>query len=492
MAMAAISIAVAYLVFFHLDRFPRLFYDKGSYLEVSRNLAEHGLYAESSSDGPVYYGATLAVGPTVHGSIAAVFLLFGPGVLQARLLITVFLLAATVLFYALARRLGGTRLAWAATILLVVVPSVSFVPLGRQVMGEVPGFAFLLAGLVLWFRDWGRQSTAVLVGVGLLLGLAAITKNQFALVLDAALVGGALLNALHYRLVRPRVFLVPLAVTVACHVAATAALLAIVPAEGRAEIIANGSYVGSYSTLMLPPLRRLPEAMRELLRPGAYFLLLTPAIAYGVYRARKRRPREQMWAAVLLIVLANFGWFALFTIAWRRYAFLGLALSSLFVARLLARLSGDFRLRFTGTGLASALRAAVLAWAALGVCVSAARLARDIAVAPPDDASLMAAYLDANLPPDAVIEAWEPEVAFLSQHRFHRPPSNLMGEAIAHTFFHGPPVYMVYKALDASPRWLLVGEFAVYGQVYPFEEVDRRYRLVQRYGAYQLFERKEP
>jgi hypothetical protein len=58
---AAVALLL-YAVFVHLDRFPRMFFDEGAYLKVAKNLAAEGLYAESGSDGPLYYGATVAIG----------------------------------------------------------------------------------------------------------------------------------------------------------------------------------------------------------------------------------------------------------------------------------------------------------------------------------------------------------------------------------------------------------------------------------------------
>lgn len=490
-------VAISLLVFAHLDRFPRLFFDEGSYLKVAKNLARHGLYAESNRDGPLYYAGPVGIGPTIHVPVALSFLLLGPGVVQGRLVITLYLLGAIALFYLLARRLGGTRLACAATVLLVFTPSVSLIPLGRQVMGETPGFFFIVAALALWFRNWGSQSTGALIAAGGLFALAAMSKNQYSLIVDLSLATCALLNAIYYRLVPHRVFLVPLALTVVAHVSWSLALLYLIIPEGRSEILASGPYVAAVATMILPPFRKGFAAFAELIRPGAFFCLLLPALAYGVHRARQRTLHEQTWSVVLVVVLANLAWFVALSVGWTRYIFVALGLSSLLVARLLARISGDFRLRFPAGGaagratrLAPALGAVVLAWVALGVGLSAARLARNIAVPPPDDASAIASYLDAEVPRDATIETWEPEMGFLSDHRFHFPPSALMAEAIAHTHFAAPPPFASYDPFAADPpRYLLVGEFSTYSGAYDLDEVHRRYRRLQSFGVYQLFER---
>jgi 4-amino-4-deoxy-L-arabinose transferase-like glycosyltransferase len=225
---------------------------------VAKNLAQHGLYAESSSDGPRYYGGPVGIGPTVHLPVALSLRLLGMGVWQARLVPALYLLLCIAAFHALALELGSRRLAWTATALLVVAPMVSLVPLGRRVMGEIPGLFFFLCALLLWFRRWQRHSHVSLVAVGLLFGLAAVSKQQFTLMIDLTLAACAVLNAIHYRLVRHRDFIVPLLVTVCCHLGWSALFLSFIPAEARPGIFANGRAIAAVATLVLPPLAALP------------------------------------------------------------------------------------------------------------------------------------------------------------------------------------------------------------------------------------------
>lgn len=487
---------LGYLAFFHLERYPRLFFDEGSYLKVAKNLAQHGLYAESSTDGPIYYGGPVGIGPTVHLPVALAFSLAGAGLVQARFVIVAYMLGGLALFFLLARELGGTRLACAATVLLSFTPSIEFVSFGRQMMGEVPGFFFVTSGLFVWLRRWGSTSAARLIGAAALFGLAAVTKNQFAMMLAITFGAGFVSNALYYRLVPHRLFLVPLAFTVGFYVTWSTILLYVLIPEGREEILANGPMVAATATLIWPPLQQGAAALKELLRPGALFCLLVPALAYGLHRARERSLAEQRWAMVLTLVLADFSWFVLVSVGWRRYIFLGLALSSLLVARLLARVSSDFHLRFPAearrpdrTRLAPLLRVAVLAWVAIGITVSAATLLRRIAFPLPANAAAMAAYIDANVPPGAVVETWEPEIAFFTDHPFHFPPSALMANAIAFTHFGAPPPYTSYDALAQRPPYLLAGEFSVLAGGYDYERVHQLYRPVQTFEPYVLFRR---
>jgi 4-amino-4-deoxy-L-arabinose transferase-like glycosyltransferase len=213
-----VSLVLAFLAVYHLGDYPQTWFDEGSHLHVPKTLVRFGVYADYSSDGFRYYGPTVGIGPTIMLPIAAAFRLFGIGLLQARLIMVLYLLAAIYVFYRLARQLGGSRLAWVATALLVTSRGVSLLEYGRQVLGEVPGFFFLIAGFGLWFAGWEKATWRRLGVVGLLLGSAVITKNQYLLILAPTLGLAWLANMLYYRTVPQRVFIVPGLVAGICFV----------------------------------------------------------------------------------------------------------------------------------------------------------------------------------------------------------------------------------------------------------------------------------
>src|SRR5688572_26544959 len=51
--------------FWHLDRYPRTWFDEGMYLQVAKNFAGERLYAVRSADGTIDYAPVIGVGPTV-------------------------------------------------------------------------------------------------------------------------------------------------------------------------------------------------------------------------------------------------------------------------------------------------------------------------------------------------------------------------------------------------------------------------------------------
>jgi 4-amino-4-deoxy-L-arabinose transferase-like glycosyltransferase len=124
-AVLAWAIIVVFLATYHLDSYPTTWFDEGSHLHVPKTLVEYGVYADISSEGFRYFGPTIGVGPMVMLPIALAFKLSGIGLLQARLVMALYLLAATGLFFAVTRHLYGVTVAFLASVLLITTPSLA-------------------------------------------------------------------------------------------------------------------------------------------------------------------------------------------------------------------------------------------------------------------------------------------------------------------------------------------------------------------------------
>ena len=74
--------------------------------------------------------------------------------------------------------------------LLLLITFSGFVNTGKPMMGEVPGFFFLMLGLLLWMKQKPAWT------VGLCFGLAIVTKMSYGLILPA------LVATLTYQLLR--------------------------------------------------------------------------------------------------------------------------------------------------------------------------------------------------------------------------------------------------------------------------------------------------
>lgn len=484
LALGGALLGVLLLATINLEAYPATWFDEGQFLHVPRALVQHGVYADWSSEGPRYYGPTMAAGPTLLLPVAAVFRLLGPGLWQARLLVMVpYLLLALALCYAVAARSYGRRVALLATALLLSSRGVATLALGRQVLGELPALVFVLAGLLCWQRTIERRSWRwpLLAGVGW--GLAIVTKSQAALALTPAI---GLLALLDWLLQRDRrsaadwlLRALPLLTALLIALSWLWALFALLGPGTLAENLALTRRATGGALIVLEP-AATARALRYLLTPGVYGGLLLPALGYGLWRLRRRRDLQaQRELSVLLISSVWLLWFVT-SLGWPRYAFIGAALGALPVARLLV----------DGYELLSRARPRLRAALAVGGVLLLIGLPLGLSTRDllwPDRSVLrFAAYLDRTIAPDTTIETWEPELGGLTDHRYHYPAQALLDVAVRHTWRGGPPAR---ADLSQGAPYLAIGPFGAWTGVYPADQVQRWYRPIYRAGPYLLYRR---
>jgi 4-amino-4-deoxy-L-arabinose transferase-like glycosyltransferase len=493
--LAALVVLALFLALVNLPYAPRTWFDEGSHLHVPKTLVQHGVYADISSEGYRYYGPTIGVGPTVMLPIALAFKLVGVGLLQGRLVIALYLLTALAAFYALGRRLHGSLVGLLALTLLLASRTFSYeglVEYGRQVVGEVPGVAFLLLGTLAWLAalrssdrrlasSRGQWSMAILAGLGF--GMALVTKNQFVLIIPPALFLAALLDWRYYRAGSWQLRLIPLFVACGCFGLWTLA---------QFQFLGPGSFVDNMQmtrqaaggSIFVFSLGATLRAGYYLLRLDLYGGLLVPSLVYGLWRARRRNAQGLVEALIVLIVGLWLTWYVGASLGWPRYAFPAVAFGALLVARMLADLLGWL---WRGGAAQRGIAIAVAAYVALAIVTPLALSARGI-LRPDDSAQHMADYLDAYVPRDVIVETWEPELGVLTDHRYHYPPIALLDTAVRHQWLGGPA--LVYDGLRDAPTYVVVGGFGSYTGVYAADVLARDYVEQQRFGSYMLFKRK--
>ncbi|MBI4927719.1 MAG: glycosyltransferase family 39 protein, partial [Anaerolineae bacterium] len=461
------------------------------------NLALSGVYADSSSEGLRYYGPTVGIGPTIMLPVAAALKLGGVGLFQARMVIVLYLLAAALCFYVLAQRLGGSWFALAASALLLTSRGTGMLEYGRQVLGEVPGLFYLLAGLLAWYAAWEKPEWKRLSLAGLLLGLSLVTKNQFLIVLVPALGAAWLANLIYYKAAPQRLFIVPGAVMLACYVAWQAVLVFFLgpstPAENFALIRA-----GTAEAALVFSSDLMKRALGELLSLKVYLGLLVPGLVYGLILSLQRGKDGLRWGILLALVGSNLAWYVLASVSWIRYAFPGLALSALFIARFFWDLSQGFNLNLPewlrslragrGVPVDQALRGVMLVWLGLAVLLPLAQTGLDILRPPFNAPRVMAEYMQANVPAAAEVETWEPEMGFLTDHRYHYPPQSLLYQAVSYIWRDGTAPADSYRYVqDNRPAYVLVGAFSAWVQLYPQDFLEANYTLETEIGGYRLY-----
>ncbi|MBI3243362.1 MAG: glycosyltransferase family 39 protein [Chloroflexi bacterium] len=499
--MAASLAGVLFLALYNLTSYPLPWYDEGSHLHVPKTLVRFGVYADYSSEGFRYYGPTVGIGPTVFLPIAAMFKLFGVGLFQARLVMALFLLAAIAAFYRLAGVMGAQKFAWVATALLVATRAVGLLEYGRQVLGEVPGLFFMAAGFAVWFGVWEKASWRQLTLAGLLLGLALVTKNQYLLVLAPTLLFAWAAN-LYYRSAPQRVFLVPGSIAAACFALWQAyTIIYLGPATAGENLASWRAATASVVVLFDPSL--MSRALGELLGMKAFLGLLLPALIYSVTLILPRRRDGHQWGILCALVAVNFVWYVVASISWTRYAFPGLAVSCLFVARFFHDLTDGYHFDWPALKTAwqkrqfpqaDSLRWVLLAWLTAAILIPLGLIAKDIVRPPFNAPQAMAAYLDENVPKDQLIETWEPELGFLTDHNYHYPPQLLLYTAVKYIWLEDAqtaPSDEYHFVETERPPYVIISTFGRFVEVYPYQIMEANYDLVTTIGEYELYELKK-
>jgi 4-amino-4-deoxy-L-arabinose transferase-like glycosyltransferase len=483
-ALLSLVLLTLALGFVNLPYAPRTWFDEGSHLHVPKTLLRYGVYADISSEGFRYYGPTVGVGPTVMLPIAASFQLFGVGLEQGRAVIVVYLLVVLAAGYTLARRLHGAGAALLALLLLLASRTLRFeglVEYGRQVLGEVPGVAFLFLGCLAWAaavdkpRGWRLPAVA-----GLCFGLALVTKNQFVLIVPPALALAALLDWRYYRAGDWWLRLLPLMIACGCFGLWTLVQLQFLGPGSFTANLAQTRKAAGGAIFVFDPAATL-RAARYIVQP--YGLLLLPALAYALWRCRERGARALAELPAVLIPSLWICWY-LISLGWPRYALPAVAFGALAVARLVLDLAALL--------LARAPRAAawgLALYVALAALAPLALTAR-VVLSPDDSAHLMAAHLDASVPLDTVVETWEPELGALTDHRYHYPPIELLDVAVRSEWLGGPSLH--YDGLAARPEYVVVGAFGQWVGIYSAEALARDYTPAYSAGPYTLYRRARP
>jgi len=222
-----------------------------------------------------------------------------------------------------------------------------------------------------------------------------------------------------------------------------------------------------------------------------------PVLFYGFLTALPRDQEGQQWGIVFMLAAANLGWYVVASIGWWRYAFFGLAISSLFVARFFRDFTGGFRLGGTARPEGAkrepfaALRWAVMAWLVAMLVIPLAETIWETLSPDFNAPEAMAAYLEEHVPHDALIETWEPEMGFLTNHNYHLPPAMLLLDAVQQVHLGGASIAESYQFVQSElPEYVLLGDFGRLVELYPADLLAARYRSVTRIGGYELFEVK--
>jgi hypothetical protein len=242
----------------------------------------------------------------------------------------------------------------------------------------------------------------------------------------------------------------------------------------------------------------IDQNLNVLVSRAAFMGGLLPALIYGFFLILPRQEDGQRWGVLYILALMNLLWYVGFSIGWLRYAFLGFVFSTFFVAkfiydltsRLMIRVNEIWRLSYHKESLQRdlILPAAVALWGIMIVLIPMVKTVKDIVLPPANTPVMVAEYLDTNISEDALIETWDPELGFLTNHNYHFPPTILLTKAIDHIYFDGPPVSVFYDDyITHPPDYFVVGEFSAWVEIYDWDFLYSNYESLVRIGDYEIF-----
>jgi 4-amino-4-deoxy-L-arabinose transferase-like glycosyltransferase len=492
-----VVVGVALLLFlalYHQPFYPATWLDEGFVLQGAINLVHSGHYAMRSSEGlRILDQPLIANGPGVVLPVAAAFALFGTGLMQARGVMVVFLLVSVILSFILGKRLYGIRQAIAATFLLLALPQEGLVFFGRQVLGNVPAFAYFLAGYLLWLVTVDRDQARYAGWAGLLFGLALVTKGQYYLLLGAIVLTG-LIEWFYYR--RPDVARsagLALITTLGCLAIWYVAQWALVgPANFRAHLEA----VRASSAVTVAGLRgtRILGNAWYLVRSGD-IMVLGPGVIYALWQCIQRRPGSSRQLLLLVFVTLWSSWFVLISVGWHRYALDAYAAGVLLAGNCLVDMVGYVRRQMPLGGRRRTIQllpagAALLVGTTLLIALAGfTGMVKDIIRQPDRSAVQFAAYLQQNTDPETVIESWEWEIDALTNLRYHHPTNEWVDKMTAILQFH-ENIDITYDPFQYRPEYLIDGPFSKWTGIYASSIAKDCCTLTYHAGPYDFYKVK--
>lgn len=177
--LCAILIAVVFFSLIRLTSWPNVWFDEGLDIEIAHNFLLFGKLDISTAPN-VFSGLPYVVGTNGYSltiPLAGIFYVFGFGLMQARIFMLFWLVAALVSIYFIVKSVFGADKALLSVALTATFSS--FYCYGLTVFGEVPGFVFLIWGLFFL----ARLNKPNLFLTGLFFALAAVTKPSLYLLL---------------------------------------------------------------------------------------------------------------------------------------------------------------------------------------------------------------------------------------------------------------------------------------------------------------------
>jgi hypothetical protein len=469
----------------NLDTSPRPWHDEGAAVSLGMAVAVDGVYAGRHAGGYETFGAVQSVGPTVILPISLTFKALGVGLGQARLVAIAYALVLFVLVVKCAQRLGGPQAALMAGLLLLSSPTTRFLFFGRQINGEIPALAFVVAGWFAWVRPNARGRWSPSLLTGLLFGLAVVTKSHFAVYVFGSL--AVMIGADVCRRDWPRALrLGAVGLTATGCVGAWVLWQYLYFGSTEFSRISDKMGVLARATSGFDP-RTALENLRFAFGPGgSYFLYFwgAPALFVGLWRVLRAGGRVPDGGLIVLLPVVALAYFVLLCSGWPQFLIAPAVLATVSVAVLwtdmlqhLASMSAD---RPRRTDLSAVTWLLCLTMFGYGMQY----VIRHDVSSNSDSHAGVVAFLERSVPEGAVVETWERELQVLSTRTFHFPDQSFLAETNGALFRGRPRAGGLSADYFRSSRaaFLVVGSFGRTSGIYDAAFIRGHCRLLQRFG----------
>ena len=472
--------------------YPISWMDEGFVLQGAMNLVQFGEYAMLSSEGfRVLDQPLVANGPGIVLPVAAAFSLFGAGYLQARLTTVIYMLVAAIAFFILTRRLFGTLAAFLSTLTLLAIPREGFLFFGRMALGNVPALTYLYVGYLAWLNFTEYKRSRYAIAAGLLFGLSIITKAQSFILIIAFLIV-ALLDHFYYRLIGLKKFAAIISISIACFALWYLAQFVIVGKENFSQHLEAIQSSSRVTVFVFSP-ERIPRNLWYLIYSGAP-IFIASSLVYTTWLCRKRDLTSLRLLPLVNYVVVWFGWYAIASIGWHRYAFDAYAVGALFSGKFLldtARYLSRNERTLDPVGRFIKVAAVVLIVTILcGLTWNSIGQVKQILSRPDTTLQRFATYLEKNIGPHAVIESWEWSIDPLVRLTFHHPTNDWVDKMTLMLTFGVMPE-ATYDFSDYQPDYLIDGPFSKGAQLYASKLSQGCCKLIFSEPPYDLYQVNE-
>jgi hypothetical protein len=474
--------------FYNLASYPELWWDEAIFSETAANVVQHGRYAFTvqSPDQLSDLDYRISAGPAIILPVALAYRLLGVGLVQGRLVASLFLVFTFLALFLGSRRLFGTPAAFLAVLLALLGTDV--IHWGRPVLGDVPALGLFLFGVWLITRSLEEDSLSSLFLGGLFLGLAFDAKEFYGLTFLPPLAALAWRNWGAWRPLARKLFLfilgvsLPILAYLAFKVAVLGGLKAAVLHFLEQKALLRHEF---FTPLTIG--RVYGESFRYLLTNPLYLAGLLGG--FGLWRTGRLTLGRALW-------LGNFFLWTLvyFTaIFWYRFAlpalFLATPLAACLVCRVLGRLTAGLAPRPMKL-VSAGLLAAFFIWVFPTTGLDCMRTASQSQEHPP---SRLVDYLRRCVPLKSLIETPEYELAFLDDdHRIHLMPAFYIIESGEKGVKLLNPRHYPYNFNKIKAEVLILGYFgkSVFAQVYPPALVNKYWLKVAQIDCYDIYVRR--